>query len=109
MRGEHTKGPWRVLDEHPDGVLDRCVMAGGYYVATVHDTASHDGCWDADAALIAAAPDMAAALQAIMPTGVDTANRNVPDSQVVPVDVTMGELRMMQAAISRALGQGGEE
>lgn len=57
----HTPGPWEVADEHPDGVLDRSVMADGYYVATVHDTACD--CWDADARLIAAAPDLLAALK----------------------------------------------
>jgi hypothetical protein len=54
----HTPGPWVVAKNNPDGVLDRSVMAGRYFVATVHDTASHNGCWDADAHLIAAAPEL---------------------------------------------------
>lgn len=56
---KHTPGPWVVADEHPDGVLDRSIKADGYYVATVHDTSFAGDCWDADAALIAAAPTMA--------------------------------------------------
>jgi hypothetical protein len=61
---KHTPGPWAVADEHPDGVLDRSIVADGYYVATVHDTSFAGDCWDADAHLIAAAPDMLEALLA---------------------------------------------
>ncbi len=64
-RTGHTPGPWTVADEHPKGVLDRAIMAGGFYVATVHDTSSHEGCWEADARLIAAAPDTLDALRKI--------------------------------------------
>lgn len=37
-------------------------MAGGFYVATVHDTAFAGECWDSDARLIAAAPCLLEAL-----------------------------------------------
>jgi hypothetical protein len=61
----HTPGPWSVCDEHPDGVLDRAVKtADGFYVATVHDT----DCgvpWDADARLMASAPELLEALQGL--------------------------------------------
>lgn len=60
---KHTPGPWVVADEHPDGVLDRSIKADGYYVATVHDTSFAGDCWDADAALIAAAPELLAAVK----------------------------------------------
>lgn len=60
---EHTRGPWRVEKNPDDGITDPAVMAGKYYVATVHDACSSEGCWDADACLIAAAPELLAALE----------------------------------------------
>lgn len=59
----------------------------------------------ADARLIAAAPTMLEALQAILPTGVSTGNSNISDDFVVPLDVTMGELREVAKAIAAATGE----
>lgn len=70
-QAKHSPGPWVVAEEHPDGIIDRCVKsADDYFVATVHDT-TH-GTWDDDARLIAAAPDLLAALkQALTDSGCD--------------------------------------
>jgi hypothetical protein len=60
------------------------------------------------ATLFAAASAMLAACQAVMPIGIDTENPNIPDDQVIPLDVTMGELRQLRAAITQATqDQGG--
>ena len=103
----HTPGPWRVADEHPGGVLDRCVMAGEYYVATVHDTAR--GSWDADARLIAAAPDLLAAATPFDIPWIDhpvLSNELKIEITVAGTShlsfVTVGELRALRAALSRA-------
>jgi len=60
---------------------------------------------EANAYLIAAAPALLAACQTAMPRNLDTANPNIPDDQIIPLDFTMGELRAIHAAISQALGQ----
>jgi len=64
----------------------------------------------ADMRLRDAAPELLAICQKLMPTRVCITNPNVPDSFVVPIDVTMGELRQLSAALAKALGQeaGGE-
>jgi len=55
--------------------------------------------------MIAAAPNMLAAIERFMPKGIAIGNRNVPDDLVVPMDVTMGELRAFEAAIAKAKGR----
>jgi hypothetical protein len=42
------------------------------------------------------------ALKVAVPAGVATDNRNIPDSQIIPLDFTMGELRRIAAAIAKA-------
>lgn len=43
-----------------------------------------------------------AACRLMDPRGICTANRNIPDSMVVSLDIPMGELRQFRAAIARA-------
>ena len=58
-----------------------------------------------DARLIAASPCLLEALTEILgPLNVSTDNANVPDDFVVPVDMTMGELRKALKAIAKATG-----
>lgn len=64
-----------------------------------------DGIDNADARLIAAAPDLLAALVEMTPRGLNSDNSNIPDDLVIPVDMTMGEIRRARAAISRATGE----
>lgn len=43
-----------------------------------------------------------AALKQLIPTNICLSNPNLPDSTVVPCDVTLGELRAASAAIAKA-------
>lgn len=56
---KHTPGPWKVGGDDDDIV----VMTGPFFVATIHENCNH-GCTDANARLIAAAPDLLEALRA---------------------------------------------
>lgn len=60
---------------------------------------------EADAAVFAAAPDMLAAIERLMPKRIAIGNHSVPDDLNVPMDVTLGELRAFEAAIARARGE----
>lgn len=94
--GNWTPGPWG--DPNKPVIVRGCT-----FIAHAHyDT--DEG--KANTRLIAAAPDLLAALKRLMPTNVCTGNTNVPDSTVLPMDVTMGELRQAAAAIAKATGGG---
>jgi len=58
----------------------------------------------ANARLIAAAPDLLQCVVDAIPHGISTDNKNISDSQIIPVDMTMGELRRMKAAFNKATG-----
>lgn len=99
----YTPGPWVVLDEHPAGVKDRSVMAVDqdghhYYVATVHDTASHDGCWAADARLVAASPELLEALRVVEQAGL------IRQDGVIDAGVLAAVQGVARAAIVKATG-----
>lgn len=56
---------------------------------------------------VAAAPDLLEALIDILGSlDVASRNPNIPDDTIVPVDMTMGEIRKGLAAILRATGEG---
>jgi hypothetical protein len=56
----------------------------------------------ADEVLRAAAPELLDACKSAMPKGICLTNKNIPDSTVIPVDFTVGELRKIAAAIAKA-------
>lgn len=111
----HTPGPWFIaaqndgiviIDGPPspapyDGPIPKA--HGPAVVATPNWRLAE---YEANARLIAAAPDLLEALREILgPLNVCSDNRNVRDDQVLPVDMTMGELRKARAAIARATGE----
>ncbi len=49
-------------------------------------------------------PDLLTAAQAMLPSNISLGNPAWPDSRVVPIDFTLGELRALHAAIQRATG-----
>ena len=62
---QHTPGPWERKDRYPLDGYKREVFGGGRHIASVHTAF---GVWDANEAnanLIAAAPDLLAALVGI--------------------------------------------
>jgi hypothetical protein len=50
--------------------------------------------------------ELVAALGSLIPGNVSLSNERWPDSTVVPLEVTLGELRAARAALSRARGEG---
>lgn len=104
-----TAGPWEASDPGDYGDFDgdcRVVCGDDMRIAVVH---WHLGKMrvenDANAHLIAAAPCLYEAGVGIMPDGVYFDNPNVSDDLVIPLDVTMGELRAMSAALAKARGE----
>lgn len=98
MSGLHTPGPWVI----EDGWLqnERGAFNDGQYLSVCMSETR----W-ADLNLIVAAPDLLSALIEILgPLNVCSDNPHVRDDQVLPVDMTMGELRKARAAIAKARG-----
>lgn len=108
MSAAFTPGPWAVDPLGIECMGDISTADGSQCVAqaqqVVCDTRRQDT-RRANARLIAAAPDLLAALLEILgPLNVCSDNQNVRDDECLPVDMTMGELRKARAAIARALG-----
>jgi hypothetical protein len=100
----HTPGPWDwdcgiVPPDGPERYSDIYTEGGDLIIARFNDLIP-EGL--ANARLIAAAPELLGVAKRLFPKGIATNNRNIPDSQIIPVDVTMGELRMLAAAIAKA-------
>ena len=62
--GKHTEGPWTVVGPDEHGRME--VQAPGGYVVTPGSDAVADGEPEANVALIAAAPDLLAALEELV-------------------------------------------
>lgn len=106
MESAHTPEPW-VIVTYGDG--DSLVIHSGEhervcFMATPGDSPGAMERIEAHANLICAAPDLLSVCVELMPKGISPANGNVPDSTVIPVDITMGELRRLASAIAKAQG-----
>ena len=105
MSAGFTKGPWCARPpvtetklwaiEHgsPERVGDIC------YLTLNRDQIG------ANAHLIAAAPDLFEALESLIPGRLCGENWNLSDSEHVPIDITLGELRAARTALAKARGE----
>lgn len=108
----HTPGPWEVRSG--ERRADSAIWPVGRYQTTpIVRADGFQRSWaqartcdetDANVRLIAAAPDLLAVAEEMLPQNLCLTNANVPDSTVVPLDVTMGELRRIAAAVAKARG-----
>jgi hypothetical protein len=89
MSNEHSPGPWKWEPKEPDGQMPALMSAEGKYVCEFgHDASSTGGYYptegsppdEADARLIAAAPELLAALERAL----DTAESCTPSRK--PID-----------------------
>jgi hypothetical protein len=103
----HTVGQW--IAEPADWFGDHnIVLATGddrRAVAAVVSNMRDAREVEANARLIAAAPDLLAVACEMLPRNLCLTNPNIGDDTVIPLDVTMGDLRKIAAAISRARGE----
>lgn len=105
MSGAHTPGPWAINgvvapDDIADLKLEPAVTAGEFYVATAHDFGDSGATSAANARLIAAAPDLLAACEAL-----DGALREQAPS---PNAIRDPAIAAMRAAIAKASNGGGK-
>jgi hypothetical protein len=77
-------------------------MAHDTCIAEVLFDDEDDPTADANARLIAAAPELYAACELAIPNEVCLTNRNIPDGLKVALDCTMGDLRKIAAALAKA-------
>lgn len=64
MDNKHTPGPWEVSGSEIRSQSEQIIIAGTYYVGT-----ARRGQVEANARLIAAAPDLLTSLKALLPEG----------------------------------------
>lgn len=97
---QHTRGPWRA-DQFTNQTF---VISGSSTVVCEIGYRGDQVNTAANARLIAAAPDMLAAIKRLMPNNLGSLPATMPDSATLPLDVTFGELRQAMAAIAKAEG-----
>lgn len=109
--GANTPGPWFPIEaesmkycsvvefEYGSGARGTVGLVGTDGVTVGASSLEEQ---NANARLIAAAPDLLAACQSMIPANVCLTNGNVPDSTIIPIDVTMGDFRKIAAAIAKA-------
>lgn len=121
MSAQYTPGPLSVeaLPFGDNDYLTEVVVPGragnfGTSVATCHHnwreatSGERKISWaeaQANARLYAAAPELLTTCESMIPARCCLTNPNIPDSTVVPMEATMGELRALAAAIAKARGQ----
>ena len=66
MKKGHTPGPWEAVTPNPPELWDTRIFAGTRYIGMIGNSDNHDGCDEANARLIAAAPDMLDCLHEII-------------------------------------------
>lgn len=99
MSAQHTPGPWRVDN---DGTVSAQRPHGIAFIAEVDGGENHNA---ADGSLIAAAPELLAALRAIIEPNNKRAVRFDSSRQYYVADIEAGELERARAAIAKAGGR----
>lgn len=106
---QHTPGPWHVGS---DGVVKVGAAGADHYCPPLRVASGwREDAWcgsdgndetRANARLIAAAPDLRAALNSILPSPLCGESWDLPDEEMVHITVTLGELRAARAALRAA-------
>lgn len=102
MSAQHTPGPWAYEPTSgaiyfADGDVDPLIASTNLEQVSVEQG-------DADGRLIAAAPDLYEALSALIPNNLCLTNDAWSDETIIPLDVTLGDLRKAAAALAKAAG-----
>lgn len=92
------QGFWKLLHHSPNGHI--WLEPAGIAVARELSKVRNDL-----SPLDAAAPELLAVAQDMLPRNLCLTNSNIPDSTVVPLEVTMGELRKIAAVVAKATGK----
>jgi hypothetical protein len=106
--GRGTPGPWFARQARADELHDG---EEPYWIVLATDPSANEG--DAlvcsvnalsgeDAFLLAASHGLYEAAKRFIPPNVCLTNSNIPDDLVIPLDVTMGELRSLATALAKA-------
>lgn len=97
-----TPAPWKIegqtISKH-DALDDYIFYATFYYNSRKREETL------ANAQLCSAAPDMYGAIQEFLPKNIELDNVNVPNEIIISLDVSMGELRKLNAALKKARGK----
>lgn len=111
----HTPGPWSQSHrETRDGMYSTEVYCAdgetiakcAWYPRPADPATGAIGTYrEANARLIAAAPDLLAECENMLPARVCLTNKNIGDDFAVELTCTMGDLRRLAAAIAKARGQ----
>lgn len=97
-----TPGPWELIRFGGPQIGHR---ASGEAVCTMWGSQEDpEDAFAGNVALITAAPELLHALAGMIPTNLGAIPDTMSDSETIPLDVTVGELRSARAAIAKATG-----
>lgn len=112
-KAAHTPGPWELLPTETEGDLRGTTIVGsnlGGLVGMVMPWPTEIDSGDyrrveANARLIAAAPELLEACEGMLPKNVCLTNNRWSDDTNVPLGVSLGDLRKLAALIVKARGE----
>jgi hypothetical protein len=103
-----TPGPWQVnATVHCDrkNIFGLNPTAAFHVGTLVSGSKSKLDLFEANARLIAAAPELYEALADTLPRNVCLTNGSVGDETIIPLECTMGELRRISQLLAKARGE----
>lgn len=117
MSAQHTPGPWECEPDGRFGSVTADTPCGNGWIICdlgvrtdlVCNSAEDLGSniisqIKANTRLIAAAPELLVALSALLPNNLCLTNDAWSDETIIPLDVTLGDLRKAAAALAKAAG-----